>query len=79
MGPAFGQIQLTIQKRLKSGCGIPQMNRHDAILNLAAIAIVLPRNAGGIMTAFVNARLVDDPNRLRIGMLLRHDFLTQIA
>jgi len=55
------------------------VHAHDAIVNLAAAAVVLSPRADGFAAALRDARLIDAPNRLGMRVLASHDLLTAIA
>lgn len=45
------------------------MHRDHAVFNLATVAVVLPRNAGSVASAFGGSGLVDTADGLGMGML----------
>lgn len=55
------------------------MHAHHAVFDLAAIPIVLPSHRRRVVSTFVNARFVDEPHRLGMGVFLCDDLLTTIA
>lgn len=55
------------------------MHGHGAVVDLAFVAVPLPRAADRGRAALARPRLVDATDRLRVSMLLRHDPLTPIT
>jgi hypothetical protein len=55
------------------------MHSHDAVVDLAAVAVVLPARADRLAAALANARLVHAPNRLGMGVVASHDLLAAVA
>lgn len=64
---------------MEVGAGIGQSHGVDAILDLAAVAVVLTLHAGRVPTAFGRSRLVDHAQRLGIRMLSGHQLLAAVA
>lgn len=64
---------------MEVGTGIGQGNRVDAVLDLAAVAVVLPLHAGRVPAAFGRSRLIDHAQRLGVRMLGGHQLLAAIA
>lgn len=75
----FRQVKPTIQQHLKTRGPVAEMHAHHAIVNLPAIAIVLPTDARGLLAALGRARLVDAANRPWMGVLGGHDLLAAIS
>jgi hypothetical protein len=61
------------------GTGIGQGHGVDAVLDLAAVAVVLPLHAGRVPAAFGRSRLIDQAQRLGVGMLGGHQLLAAVA
>jgi hypothetical protein len=61
------------------GAGIGQGDRVDAVLDLAAVTVVLTLHAGRVPAAFGRSRLIDHAQRLRVGMLGGHQLLAAVA
>jgi hypothetical protein len=55
------------------------MHSHDAIIDLAAVAIVLPRGADRFAAALRDARFVHAPDGLGMRMVAGHDLLAAVA
>jgi len=55
------------------------MHSHHAVVDLPAIAVVLPTDADGLFATLGRSRFVDAPDRLRVGMLGSHDLLAAIS
>jgi hypothetical protein len=55
------------------------MHAHHALLHLAAAAAPLPLGACRMHTALNHGRLIDDADRLRIGMLTGHQLLATVT
>lgn len=55
------------------------MHSHDAIVDLAAVAVVLPPHANRIAAALANARLVHAPNGLGMRVVTGHDLLAAVS
>jgi len=51
----------------------------DAVLDLAAVAVVLSLDADGVRTALGDAGLVDAADRIGFGVFVGHNFLAPIA
>jgi hypothetical protein len=54
------------------------MHSHDAIVDLAAAAVVLPSRADGLAAALGDAGLVHTPNRVGMRVLASHDLLAAV-
>lgn len=79
MSPGFGQVDRAVEQDLKAGRRVTEMHAHDAVVDLAAIAVVLPRSPHGFLTALANPGLVHATDRLGMGMLGGHDLLAAVA
>ena len=55
------------------------MNRDQTVVDLSDVAAVLPLHAGGVIAFFRVAGIIDDANRLRIGVIASHNLLESIA
>jgi len=55
------------------------MHDHDTVLNLAAIAVVLPHHADCVAATFVHSGFVDEPDGFRVSMIVHDDFLTVVS
>lgn len=64
---------------MKVGTGIGQGDGVDAVLDLAAVAVVLTLHAGGVPAAFGRSRLIDHPQRLGVRMLGGHQLLAAVT
>jgi hypothetical protein len=64
---------------VKVGAGIGQGDVVDAVLDLAAVAVVLTLHTGGLPTAFGCSRLINHAQRLRVCMLGCHQLLAAVA
>ena len=61
------------------GTGIGQGDGVDAVLDLAAVAVVLTLHAGRVPAAFGRSRLIDHPQRLGVRVLDGHQLLAAVA
>lgn len=64
---------------MEVGTGIGQGHGVDAVLDFAAVAVVLTLHAGRVPAAFGRSRLVDHAQRLGVGMLGGHQLLAAVA
>lgn len=55
------------------------MHSHDAIVDLAAVAVVLPPRADRLAAALANARLVHAPKGLGMRVIASHDLLATVS
>lgn len=55
------------------------MHSHHAIVDFAAVAVVLPPHADGLNAAFGDARLVHTPNRLGMRVVASYDLLAEVS
>jgi len=55
------------------------MHSHDAIVDLAAVAVVLPPRADRLAAALANAGLVHAPNRLGMRVVASHELLAAVS
>jgi hypothetical protein len=55
------------------------MNSHDAVVHLAAVAVVLSSNSHGLCAALGRARLVHDADGVGMSMVLGDDLLTAVS
>jgi len=59
--------------------GVRQSDVVDTVLNFAAVAVVLPFDACGMVAALDGSRLVDASDRINISVLRSHDTLAAIS
>ncbi len=64
---------------MEVGAGIGQGDGVDAVLDLAAVAVVLTLHAGRVGAALGRSRLIDHAQRLGVGMLGGHQLLAAVA
>jgi hypothetical protein len=64
---------------VKVNASVRQGDDVDAVLDLAAVAIVLTLHAGRVPTAFGRSRLIDHPQCLGVRMLGGHQLLAPVA
>lgn len=64
---------------MKVGAGIGQGDAVDAVLDLAAVAVVLTLHAGRVPPAFGRSRLIDHAQRLGVCVLGGHQLLAAVA
>lgn len=64
---------------MKVGAGIGQGDGVDAVLDLAAVTVVLTLHSRGLPAAFGRSRLIDHAQRLRVRMLGGHQLLAAVA
>jgi hypothetical protein len=55
------------------------MHGHRAIVDLAAVAVVLPAGSHGVLTALGRSRLIDDANGLCMSVVFGHDLLAAVS
>lgn len=55
------------------------MHSHHAVIDLSAVAIVLPPHAHGLAAAFGNAGLIHATNSLGMRVVASHDLLTAVS
>ena len=55
------------------------MHSHHAVVDLAPVAIPLPRDTHGIVPALGNRRLVHHADRVGVGMVFGHDLLATVV
>ena len=55
------------------------MHSHDAIVDLAAVAVVLPPRADRLVAALAHARLVHTPKGLGMRVVASHDLLAAVS
>ena len=79
IGPAFRKIYVAVQKALKITRDIADMYAHHTIVSLAGVAAPLPLDAGGILSLFGIARIINQPNRRRVSMIRGHCPLQPVA
>jgi hypothetical protein len=76
--PILRQVHAAVQQHLKTGSGVTEMHRHDAIVDLAAAAVVLPPRADGLAAALGDAGLVHAPNGVGMRVLASHNLLAAV-
>jgi hypothetical protein len=64
---------------VKVRAGIGQGDGVDAVLDFAAVAVVLTLHAGRVPAAFGRSRLIDHAQRLGVRMLRGHQLLAAVA
>jgi hypothetical protein len=64
---------------VKVSAGIGQGDGVDAVLDLAAVAVVLTLHTGRVPAAFGRSRLIDHAQRLGVRMLRGHPLLAAVA
>lgn len=64
---------------MKVGTGIGQGDGVDAVLDFAAVAVVLTLHTGRVGTAFGRSRLIDHAQRLGVRVLGGHQLLAAVA
>ena len=64
---------------MKVRAGIGQSDGVDAVLDFAAVAVVLTLHTGRVGTAFGRSRLIDHAQRLRFRVLGGHQLLAAVA
>jgi hypothetical protein len=79
IGEVFGQVKPAVEKYLKTGGRVTEMDPHHAIVKLPSVAIVLPTDAHSFFAALGRPRLVDASDRFGMGMLDGHDLLAAIS
>ena len=79
MGELFRQVQLAIEQYLKTGRRVAEVNSHHAIVDFAAIAVILPADAHRVVAALGRARLVHTADGFRVRMIVDDDLLAAIA
>ena len=64
---------------MKVGAGVGQCDVVDAVLDLAAVAVVLTLHTRCLTAALGGAGFIDHANRRRIGVLAGHQLLAAVA
>ena len=64
---------------MKVFTGIRQRNVVNAVLDLAAVAVVLPLHTGRVRATLGRSRFINHADRLRISVLARHQLLAAVA
>lgn len=64
---------------MEVGTGIGQGHGVDAVLDFAAVAVVLTLHAGRVPAAFGRSRLIDHAQRFGVRMLGGHQLLAAVA
>lgn len=64
---------------MKAGGGVAEVNAHHTVLDFAAVPVVLPGGAHGLLAAFGRARLVHAADGFRMRVFGSHDLLTTIS
>src|SRR6185437_16016722 len=72
--PAFREKQIRIDQAAKAARRITQVDGDNAVLPFSNGSAPLPLDAGSLLAFFGPARLVNDADRIHVGMLQRHDF-----
>lgn len=75
----MGQVQTGVEQAVEVGTGIGQGDGVDAVLDLAAVAVVLTLYTGRVPAAFGRSRLIDHPQRVGVRMLGGHQLLAAVA
>ena len=55
------------------------MHANDAVVNLAATAQPLPRDANGLVAALGRSRFIDATDGIRVVVVACHQLLTRVA
>lgn len=55
------------------------MDRHDRIVDLAAIAVPLPRDADGFLSALCRSRFVDETDRFVMRIIASDQLLASVS
>src|SRR5262249_43408515 len=69
-GPALGQVELTVQRRVPAGGGVGEGDAKLAVVLLAEPAAPLPRHPARLTPRLGEAAGVEDQDRLRVGQHL---------
>src|SRR5262249_54535543 len=77
--PHFGQEEFAVQQAMERSVGQRQVNRDDAIVDLAAGATVLVLNSGGLVPLLGTTGLVKHTNDARTAMPRSDPLLESIA
>ena len=64
---------------MKAGRRVADVDRHNRVVDLPAVAVPLTGNAHGCFAAFGRARLVHATDGLGVGMILGDDLLAAIS
>ena len=76
--PILRQVHAAVQQHLKARSSVTEMHSHHAVVDLAAVAVVLPPHADGFVPALRDAGLVHAPNGVGMRVLASHDLLAAI-
>ena len=77
--PIRRQVHAAVQQHLKAGSGVTEVHSHHAIIDLAAIAIVLPTCAHRFASTLADAGLVHAPEGFGMRVLASHDLLAAVS
>ena len=55
------------------------MDSHDAVVDLASVAVVLPRGSDSFLAALGDAGLIHAADGVLVRMVLRHDLLAPVS
>ena len=78
-GPLFRKVQTSIKEAVKSWNRIAQSHIVDAVLDLAAIAIVLPFDASSFASAFGGSGFINRADGIRMSVFHGNDLLAAIS
>jgi hypothetical protein len=78
-GPIRRQVHAAVQQHLKAGSGVTEVHSHRTVIDLAAVAVVLPSRADGLAAALRDAGLVHAPDGFGMRVLAGHDLLAAVA
>src|SRR5512142_595149 len=76
--PVLGQEQFAVEQVVEVVAGVAQMDRHDAVLELADGAAVLTLHTGGLVPLLDIAGFVEDADGVRAGVLVADDLLEPV-
>jgi hypothetical protein len=75
----LGQVDFTVEQALKAGDAVAQMHADDAIVDFAATAQPLPRNADRMVTALGRSRFVQAADGLWVSVFATDHLLAHVA
>jgi hypothetical protein len=65
MGEIFGKVQRAVEQHLKAGRRVAEMDPHDAVVDLAPVAVVLPDGAFHLARPATGAEAVAAVDKLQ--------------
>ena len=64
---------------MKAGGGVTERDAHHTVVDLASVAVVLPRDTDGLVAALGDAGFVHAPEGFGMRVVLGHDLLAAVS